>query len=78
MTGCLQRLADAGETGARRIFGECERGQTTQMSDLLTGLMELALQVAKVCLSRCSVTWLEQPACLAARINADRKVCFRA
>jgi len=45
MTGGLQCLADAGETSARHVFGECEHGQTMQMSDILTSLVEFALQI---------------------------------
>src|SRR5260370_30835993 len=45
MAGRLQSLTDAGESSARRIFGEWECGQTMQMSKILTGLMEFALQV---------------------------------
>jgi len=43
MTCCPQGLTDAGETGARDIFGE--RGQTMRMGCILTGLMEFALQI---------------------------------
>ena len=45
MTCCSQRLTNAGETGARRIFGECQRGQTMRMSGILASLMKFALQI---------------------------------
>ena len=58
MTGCLQRLTDAGEIGARDIFGECKRRQTMRMGCILTGPMEFALQVLlgnqRVAQMRCS------------------------
>jgi hypothetical protein len=45
MACCSQRVTNAGETSARDFFGECERGQTMQMGDILTGLMEFVLQI---------------------------------
>lgn len=43
VTSCRQCLADAGEAGARHVFGKRECGDRMQMRCILTSLVEFAL-----------------------------------